>query len=248
MVELSLEEVTFAVASEARPEVRSDIVALMRQSGLSRSAVVSSMRAAQHSLLARGLLDLETRSLNESVEQVARAMLDARFSIGYRRSDLTTFYYFGSNGTLQQKVEHGLVHSFGEVDGPDAVLDSGLAFFEIPEAVVEAEFDVPAAVFEAVREASDPDLAERQLADAGAPDPLRSELVEDLFASKVRGDVIRHTYDEQGRPRPDAAMLVLSGNERSWLIRLSGESNATIVRCGADVFRRETARLLTRTK
>jgi hypothetical protein len=250
-VRLSLEELSFAILHEGRPAVIDAMVTDMRQAGLSPDAVRSSVRSAQHSLLARGLLDLEQDGLADQLRRAARGLVDASHWIAYRRPNAAVFYYVGERGTFERQVAHGVVHTIQQVDGIESMLHSGLAFFDIHGSHERDEpagpaIRIPVSVFNELKQAPARADVERVLAGASEAQSLPTDLIDDLCAPAYRGDVLRAIYDPEGRPRADRNVLVLGGAQRSWLLRtaVGDEQTVTVPRATPSTFRREVTALL----
>jgi len=73
---LSMEEVLVAVLLEGGPAVRASLVGMMQRAGLSKHALRACVRASEHSLMARNLLDAKAE-LSEPLRDAARALAHA---------------------------------------------------------------------------------------------------------------------------------------------------------------------------
>src|SRR5438045_3436355 len=133
MEPLSLEEVMFALMHEGQPSVAETLVGRMRRAGLTTPAMLAALRAAQHALIARGLLDQTSESLGEPLHTVAQGMVRAASSIGFRKQDAAVYIYFGPLGTFAQTVEEGVVHTLRKIEGSNAALERALDLFDITE-------------------------------------------------------------------------------------------------------------------
>jgi hypothetical protein len=181
-VRLSAEELLFVVTQQARPTVAAELVARLRHAGLRQTSLESRVDAAQHSLLARGLLDDRRDTLAEPLLHAARGLVDATCSLSYRESGAAIVYYFGERGTFEQQVDRGIVHTIREVTGQASLVATGVSFFGIAGSrpVETAEVEVAVAVFDEIKRRREPTDLERRLADAGVPDPVLAEFVQDL--------------------------------------------------------------------
>jgi hypothetical protein len=224
---LSTEEVLYALKLEAPPALESALSAAVQRTGNSSSETRAWVRAAGHSLAARGLLriDADGPVLQDPLAQAVRAIARARTSIAFRRPGNSEFYYFGPAGTFRQHLERDVVHTIEEVDGAASVVDGGLRVFDIDgPGTTTAEVEIPLQTFNAIRQAERSVVAEA-LAHTDVPNELREELADDLAAPVYRGDVVHGPYTEDGEPQPQRKLLVLGGAGRIWLVRESAERN-----------------------
>jgi hypothetical protein len=244
---LSLEEVMFALMHEGQPAVAEMLVGRMRRAGLTTPALLATLRTAQHSLIARGLLDPGSETLCEPLRTLAQGMTGATASMGFRKPGAATYVYFGPSGTFEQTVEDGLRHTLREIDGSSSAVDDALEVFDIHDGADSecAAFDIPLSVFETIKRTPDTEVR-RTLEDAGVPEDSAAAFAEDLTAPAFRGDVMHATHDADGRPRADGHALVLRGRSRTWLVRPSEQATAdslSVVPATPDAFRREMAAL-----
>jgi len=248
---LSMEEVLVAVLLEGGPAVRASLVGMMQRAGLSKHALRACVRASEHSLMARNLLDAKAE-LSEPLRDAARALAHATSSVAYRKRDLAVLYYFGEHGTYEQRVEDRVVHTLRPTDDDrEAVVQRGQDFFGIDGGPVAdyPPIDLGIDDFAAVKNASNIALIEQRLEGAGVPFVARIELAEDLYAPTYCGEVVHASNAANGRLKPDRGMLVLGGLQRAWLLRASppdasGQPCVTIVRGTPDAFRSEAAALV----
>lgn len=245
MEPLSLEEVMYALIHAGPPAVAETIVGRMRRAGMTTPAMLASLRAAQHSLLTRGLLDSTSESLSESLRTVAEGMAGAEASIGFRRPGAAAYVYLGPLGTFEQSVDQGVVHRLRQVPSPTEALDEALKVLNIGDGYEDdcAEFQIPLAVFDRIKQASDVEVV-GALEDSGVPSASAKAFAEDLAAASFRGDVVHARHDAEGRPRVDGRVLLLRGPRRTWLVRPSDESSVTVLPLTPDAFRREMAEFL----
>jgi hypothetical protein len=233
MEALSPEEVTFALIHAGQPAVAETVVGHMRRAGMTAPAMLASLRAAQHSLLSRGLLDPRSEALREPLRTVVQGMAGATSSIGIRRPGAAMYVYGGPLGTFEQSVCDGVTHTLRQIASPGEALDGALKVLDIRDdhAGTWAEFQLPIDVFDGLKQARDVEV----------PDDSAKAFAEDLTASTFRGDVVYARHDADGRPRVDAHALVLHGPRRAWLIRPGDAASVTVVPLTPDAFRREIA-------
>jgi hypothetical protein len=245
MEPLSVEEVMFALIHEGRPSVAEVLVGRMRRAGMTTPVLIATLRAAQHSLLARGLLNADSESLSEPLRTVAQGVAGAASSIGFRRPGQAAYIYFGPDGTFEQTVDEGVVHTLRPIEGRGTALDRALDLFDIDASQEDgyAEFDIPPAVFDEIKRSSN-DAVAPSLERASVPKDSAVAFAEDLAASTFRGDIVHAVHDPSGRPRVDGHMLILRGPRRAWLVRASEQQPATSVSAiplSPDAFRHELA-------
>ncbi len=252
---LSVEELALAMSMVDRPEVAHDLM-VAQLGAMKQEEARTRLLTAGHSLMARGWLTMDvqgTMHLADPLARVARVLSRADFSIRYSRShrnvDLSLSFHFGEDGIFAHRMEQGVVHHIIEVQDADAVIQGGLAFFEMTEV---HPFTCPSAeilnsLLDKIKDEKNTSSILQHLQEAGVPEETRTLLAEDLRGVQYRGSILRVEYGEDNIPRSDRGLLVLRGPERLWLLRPligEGEPSVTLLPGTEQVFRRQVAALL----
>lgn len=252
---LSVEEVALAVSMAGQPEVAHGL--MMAQLGtMPQEEVRARLRAAGHSLLARGWLAMDAQGemhLADPLTRIARVLSRADFSIRYSRShrnaELALTFHFGEEGIFAHRLEQGVVHHIVEVQDTDAVIQGGLEFYEVANVhpFNVSSVEVPQDVLDAAKDEGHAGPVLKKLKAAGVPEETRTLLAEDLVGVQYRGAILRVEYGEDNTPRSDRGLLVLRGPERLWLMRAlvrDGKPAVILLAGTEEIFRREVAALL----
>lgn len=192
--------------------------------------------AAGHTLIARGLLDVDAvgavtidPGLADAVRLVGRPGCSVRAdrSAGEDTGGLT--FHFGSGGVaLRHTTDRGVVHELEPLTPAEAAaaLD---AFLRLPApGVFESEgFELPSEALDALQQHITIEALEAALADYGVPAGPRQLFAADFRDVDYRAGVTRIDYDADASPRSDEGMLLLRGPARLWVANIvpAGESS-----------------------
>jgi hypothetical protein len=255
-VRLTVEELALVFAQLGQPELGKDVIEMQLGTALSRDQVHARLMSAGNSLMASNLLGIaedETVVIAEPLLRCARALARADFTVRYSRSTLDSeallSYHFCEGAVFEHYLERGIVHSVTEFDQPEVVVTRGLEFFQVAQDQIftTPPVELPGAVLEEIKDATDVAQVIERLAQAGIPESVRPLLAEDIVGVRFRGSVLRVEYNYASMPRADRGLLVLQGPQRMWLLRpfVRGEMQLVSLLAGtAQTFCSEVAALL----
>ncbi|MBN1266493.1 MAG: hypothetical protein JXA25_13435 [Anaerolineales bacterium] len=215
------------------------------------------MHAAGHSLIARGLLDIDPEGaapLDPDFMSCVKAMAAADYSLRFGRSneavDMFLTYHFKDGKLYEQALEYGVVIELTTIQDMKDVIQGGMDFYDVEKhaGFKAGPVQLPYAQLEDLTGVTDLDQLDAALKSAGVGEKERVLLKEDLAAARSRGSVLLVTYPGNTFPQSDHGFLTLEGPERMWLVSLEevdGEMTATLKPGSRKTFEAEVSALLT---
>jgi len=255
---VSAEELALALSLVGRPDVAKGL--LVGHFGLMEEAHMHSrLYAAGHSLMSKALLSVDASRgqsrLDDNFADVVSALAECDFTIRFTRSqddvEQHVAYHIRGATIVEHRVAEGVVHVLTRLSMPSEITDGGMAFFRLGEATPFpcTETDVPLSVFDQAtkRGLAEPAVIGRMLRDAGVSEATARILAEDCSQTVYRGSGLRIEYQAKGRPISNRGFMVLRGQNRFWLFRLTADDATPMVRIRAGTartFTEEVRRLL----
>jgi len=258
-IRLSIEEMAVVLSQMGQPEQGQSLI-IAQLGEMNQDEARGRLLSATHSLLAREAMTFEPDGgflLSDALRQVGRVLTRADFTIRYTRAqtaaDLQLTYHALHGRFYEHLLEQGVIHRLTEVNRPDEMIQSGLAFFEVAAAqpFESGVATIANPILETVMRATTADEARDLLRQAGMQDAVRQRFAEDLINSQFRGSALRIEYEADGSLRSDVGLLFLRGPERLWQLESEvrqGEAEWELSPATALGLRAALARLLRATQ
>ncbi|HOS78715.1 MAG TPA: hypothetical protein PLJ24_00465 [Anaerolineae bacterium] len=227
---LSVEELALALSALGQSQMAHDIM-VAQLGNMSADEAHVRLKTAGHSLLARGRLTLDAEArlqLAPDLERLVSALIQPAFSLRYHRSqprgEWSAAFHFLNGAIVAHRVEQGLLHHLVEIHDAAMVVQEGVEFFEIAQAL---PFEMPAShlpadFLTALKDANAAVLEQHLRAQLYLSEIVQQWLRQDLLNSRYRGSALRVVYTAEHIPTSERGVLLLGGAERVWLFRFNG--------------------------
>lgn len=241
---LAVDEVAMALAQVGEPDLARDLLVAEAGEVLSGDAARGRLIAAGHSLMARGLLEVDVdRSvhLDEALARAVCPLAKADFSLRVSRSDdsgeLARSYHFRGSGSVSQEVDRDIIYRLVEYPSVEAAVASCVAFFDtdgIASFAVESS-TIPMDTLDEIQRTADPETVAVTLAAVGMPKNVRTMFVPDFQGVVFRGGLLRVDFGQVNGPTSNRGTLILRGPQRMWLMRIlpEGDTARLLVMAGS---------------
>ncbi|RME60530.1 hypothetical protein D6779_02045 [Candidatus Parcubacteria bacterium] len=250
--QLGLEELAMSVSLAGSPQAAKGML-VANLGELDTNEEHGRLMAANHSLMAKGLLVIEDDGprlqpdFEKAISVLTQYDYTLRFSIGSGASEEILAFYAKDNHIVKHENRQGVVHILSFASGIEQIVEDGAAFFHINEQAVTGqnglELEVRYSVLEEARQvaATTPRRLTNFLEVSGVPRKIATMLAEDLIRPEYRGSVMRVELVEN-RMVSDYGFLVLKGQQRAWFFPIVARKNepyARIVAGTKQSFKRE---------
>jgi len=238
---LSVEEVAFAMSAAGSEDVAGGfLLALLGER--EQAEVDGRLYAAAHSLMARGLLQVNMQtgekhlepSLAEIVGGMARNNLSLRCSRTTQAGEDVSTFFIASPGIIQHTLRDEVVSRLILLPDLAALSERCAIFFDLQangdSESMESEGILSAALLDEITGAGDDVRLETVMAmleAAGFPAVTAGLLATDLLTAKYRGSVLRIAQTD-GRANVEQGILLLKGAERLWLMVLLADDPGSL--------------------
>jgi hypothetical protein len=255
-IHISVEELALVLGEIGHADSARALLGTQLPVGASRREMELCIRTAMHSLLARGLVDIDQEGVLTIAPRLARmagTLMQASFSLRYSRfeehAEINLTCHYCGDAIVAQHVEKEVVHSLGQLDSIEEIVERGIAFLDVAEAQPTSfePFELPQHFLTEARDGRSAEEVAQQLHSAEVADALCPLLAEDLMAPSFRGSILRIEYEHDGTPVSDMGLLALRGAGRLWLMRpveRDGRPCFVVMPGTEDLFRQELASLL----
>jgi hypothetical protein len=231
--QLSVEEVAFAMGVIGDPAVSSGFL-LAILGDISQQELEGRLYAASHSLMARGLfdvnLDTQEQQLDQALGAMIRALLANTYSLRCSRTiqgeEQLLNYFLGDGQIVEHRLYKGVVSHLETIPDMVTVYSRCAAFYDLPIEMTAAEGAeepvgfLPASLLEDVKDAIPTITASQivaQFTEAGLSEQAAVDLADDLLQQRYRGSVLR-AETTTGEITSDRGFLLLNGPQRLWLM------------------------------
>lgn len=245
---LSFEELAYLFAQFDLVE-QSRALLITSEPTPSRDVVDAQLRAAGHSLLARGWLTVNDAGETIVVEPLAHVVGivgRAPQSIRIDMSTPTAEYRIAIHRYQQHLVRHtviiGVVHVLELLESLEEVVATALDFFRVNEATpfTLPTYTIPIETFNTVVNAPSPEVIRSSLQSIGMAQEWIEALATDVSATRFRGTITLIEYDAERGAFADHGALLLRGSHRLWFLPIAdtdGQTMATISAGDTETFR-----------
>jgi hypothetical protein len=231
---LAVDEVAMALTQVGEADLARDLLLAGAGGTLTGDTAQGRLLAAGHSLMARGLLEVDADGsvrLDETLARVLRPLAKADFSIrvscSYGSGELARSYHFAGPCVISQEVDRDIIYTLAEFLSRDAALASCVEFFDTEDTAPFAADPVtlPMEVLDEIQETADPEAVHARLATAGMPESVRAMFVPDFQGVVFRGGILRVDFGSGDGPASNRGALILRGPQRLWVMRILPEGD-----------------------